>query len=161
MATMEKINLVLASPNRVEVETPFSGNASWFDLMMHAVGLTDSTIYWDYEYINQLDNEHHRCMAIICREGVDQLAMLIDEMVQMFSNDMLRQTLFNMRATAPTSTWTDHSQPYEANPVLRQHGWILILPNVVTNAIHNVRHQLPVSGGYNEIMPNMYEGIEI
>jgi hypothetical protein len=149
MATMEPLHLYLANRNRVAVRPPFAGNASWFDLMMHAIGLTDSEIIWDYPYINQLENQHHRCMAILCRGGVDELAILLDEMVQMFNTEMLRHTLLNMHATNITNmTWTDHSMAFEASE--RPYGWYLILPNVITQALAGVMHELPLRGTHNE-----------
>ena len=152
MATIEKLWLTLSSTNRVDVSPAFAGNASWFDLMMHAIGMTDSHIYWDYEYINQLENEHHPCMAILCRGGVDQLAMLIDEMVQMFNHEMLRHTLWNMQARDMTTnngmTWVDHTLPFDASQ--RTYGWLLVLPNVITSSIRGLHHQLPLQGTNNE-----------
>ena len=162
MGTMEPIYLYAASRNRVDVRPAFAGNASWFDLMMHAIGMTESNIHWDYQYINQMENEHHSCLAIMCRGGVDELAKLIDEMVQMFSHEMLRHTLFNMQAIDLSNnnglSWTDHSLPFEAAE--RRFGWLLILPNVITNAIAGTMHELPLHGLNNETIVN-YEDIEI
>ncbi len=40
----------------------------------------------------------------------------------------------------------DRSLPYDMNPVTRI-GWTLVLPNVTTNALHNVMHELPLNRG--------------
>jgi hypothetical protein len=152
MATIEKLWVSLAGNTRADVSPSFNGNASWFDLMMHAIGLTNSHIYWDYEYVNELENEHHYCMAILCRGDVEELTIFLDELMQMMSNEMLRHTLWNMQARDMTTnngmTWVDHTLPFDAS--LRRYGWFLVLPNVITSSIRGLRHELPLKGTNNE-----------
>ena len=144
MTQIEQLHVVLDTPYRATLAEPF--RASWFDHFMHAVSASDSEVNWDYEHVNQLEAQHHSCLAINNRGDVYQLSVFMDEMVQMMPHDMLRHTLFGCYAQDFPYPVEDRTLPYDMNPVIRL-GWTLVLPNVVTSALHNVMHQLPLNRG--------------
>lgn len=142
MSQIERLHVVLDTPTRATLTEPFP--ASWFDHFMHAVGASNSEVNWLYEHENQLQAEHHWCVALNNRGGAQELAILIDEMVQTMPHDMLRHTLFGCYAVDYGYPHEDRSLPFELNPAIR-FGWTLVFPNVATNGLHNVMHQLPMN----------------
>jgi hypothetical protein len=142
MARIEQLHVVLDTPYRATLAQPF--RVSWFDHFMHAVSASDSEVNWDYEHVNQLESQHHFCVAVNNRGNAHQLAVFMDEMVQHMPQDMLRHTLVLCYAQDFPYPHEDRSLPYDMNPVTRI-GWTLVLPNVTTNALHNVMHQLPMN----------------
>lgn len=142
MAQIDQLHVVLETPQRATLTEPF--RASWFDHLMHAVGASDSEVNWQYEHVNQLEAQHHWCVAINNHGNAHQLAVLMDEMVQIMPHDMLRHTLFGCYAQDFPYSYEDRTLPYDMNPVVRI-GWTLVLPNVATNGLHNVMHELPLN----------------
>lgn len=143
MGQIDRLNVVLVSPTRADLDEPF--HASWFDHFMHAVGASNGTVNWQHEHRNQLEAEHHFCVAINNEGSFQQLVVLMDELLQTMPTEMLRHTLFGCYALEYRFNREDRALPYETSMTV-EIGWTLVLPNVTTNALHNVMHQLPMNG---------------
>jgi len=142
---LEKLFLRLHGAERAYLsnEDLYLNGESWFDTFVHAFVAAKVHVQWDYEHLNQMENQHHFCVALSMTNPQWQLLTLFSEMADMFDNHLLRLTLKDMYAFTRQVPIVDTSLPFDAQPT--QTEFVLVLPNVTTNAIHMMRHCLPTS----------------
>jgi hypothetical protein len=142
MGQIDQLHVQLCGRNRAELAEPF--RASWFDHFMHCISTIDALVHWRTQHNNELENQQHFCVSVSSEGNARHMAMLMDEMVQMMPHDMLRHTLHGCYVLPYMYPYEDRSMPYDMNPVMRE-GWQLVLPNINTDEIANVMHELPTT----------------
>ena len=145
MGGIQQLALMPDGINRMRILDPNICESDWFDLLLLAVTEAQVRLNWVHDHRNELENEHHFCLAIEHEGNSNRAIMFIDSLVSTMPMQLLRHTLHNMYMEVMTYHRTDYSLPHDANPVIHL-GWRLVLPNVNTNITQFVHLELPITG---------------
>jgi hypothetical protein len=157
-----KIIATLNSP------TTLSSNADWckgwFDLLILSISevIPEASIDWCYPFTEHLyftdqvldikdGNYEHpvMCVSVSSLQHPSWMLWLIDQMLIHTDHwrnlePMVKCMVKDMTCLVRDYEYQDHSLSYEMNPVIKK-GWRLVLPNIDTSALIQVRHALPSS----------------
>jgi hypothetical protein len=145
MGQIQQLVLAPCAPNRLQIDRGEPCERDWFDLIVQSVTEAQVRLNWSFEYTNELENEHHFCLAIEHEGASNRAIMFIDSLVSTMPIQLLRHTFHNMYMEDLRYTREDYSLPFDCNPVAHV-GWRLVLPNINTDIAQCIRLRLPTTG---------------